>query len=194
MNWFFRTSRTYCWDSQIVGMLVSFSVNLAQAKVHCKMGALHEKIYQSNWPVVRSTSIALINNWDGRAQTTMGSVTPRQKVLGCIRKQNEQDLGNKPVSISSVVSASIPASCFLAYSSSCFDFSLWWNDIDMCVYYIPSYSSMQRFFCFSNIKGGKLRKRRFGDYSDYQNSCQTQIPKWILLDYQWFNRKWHSCW
>jgi len=55
----------------------------------------------------------------------MDSVTPEQMVLGCIREQTEQAMGNKQVSIFSIVSASISASWFSPCLSSCFDFSQW---------------------------------------------------------------------
>ena len=48
----------------------------------------------------------------------MGGATPGQVVLGCKRKQAEQALMSKPVSIPLMVSASVPASAFI--SGLCF--------------------------------------------------------------------------
>lgn len=46
-------------------------------------------------------------------QPTVRGAIPRQEGLSCIRKVPEQALGTEPVSYTSTVSASVPASGFL---------------------------------------------------------------------------------
>lgn len=119
-NFFLPTNAVTC-----IGL---YFINLMQTKVIWEQGNLTNAFpHQINYKHVCG-DILLISNWCGRAPVVVDGITHRQGLQGSIRKQAKK----ASKQLSTLVSASVPASGFLLCFSFCLGFPQWWIVMRIC--------------------------------------------------------------